>query len=587
MRIQANPLLSIVGLSLGLTLVGCDDTAGSPDSGTSAPDGGGDVDDSGAPAPDAEVPTDGAMDGSTMVPVPEGAPGGEGSGAPIVGCEDAERPAQRDEAAVALCEAVGGGRCWYVSPEGDDANDASFEAPLRTPQEAVRQAGPGDVIYLRGGVYDDANAHDSKVVSWGDSSAGTVRGLLSIGRVSLPAWAGGTTYDVASGTPSEPITVRSFPGERACASGAGNIRVGSLSQETAYWNIENITVHQGAINIGGGTGNASDPRNQTHDIVVRGNEVYEYATSGGGNPGLVRVNRGDGGGPYAITVESNILHDLIPIDDGVTHDWRTTTDGQHFGAITTLSCETYIEDCGGNGELTIRNNHIYHVPQAFFFKNPAEGPFDISGNVIHDFGSLGQWSPSNITFDGNLVVGGGRIRLGGSGGPFDQGEVFERMGHHFTARNNTLIGVDQFLEFRVWATGHTIRGNVFSGLTTAIAERDYNHMGLIYQAEYVREVPQAADIADSQIATDNDFDDNCYVTDVTDFIAYGRRHDTGLDHLTLDEARARLGHELNSDIVGNTAEVFVDPTRGDYSSAEGGACAGRGAVVPAWALDLP
>lgn len=185
---------------------------------------------------------------------PTDIPGGPPGSAPIVGCDDAERPARRDPEATAVCEAVDGGRCWYVSPEGDDSHAGDFGSPFGTPQAAVRLAGPGDVIYLRGGVYTDANAHDVQPVSWSDPSRGTRRGFISIRSVLLPDWAGGENYSVAVGEPEAPITIRSLPGERACASGVGDILIGSggQAQEVSFWTVEGITLHQGAVIVEGG-----------------------------------------------------------------------------------------------------------------------------------------------------------------------------------------------------------------------------------------------------------------------------------------------------------------------------------------------
>ncbi len=578
-------------VTVAVLLIGCGDGE-EPDAGPG---------DAGVPPTDASQDaaidaSDASTDSGTLPPIPEGAPGGPRSAAPVVGCEDAERPARRDESSVEVCEAEAPGRCWYISPEGEDTNDGSFGAPFGTPQAAVRQAGPGDIIYLRGGVYGDDNAHPRSAVSWDDESRGTRRGFISAQRISLPGWVGSPSYTVASGTAEAPITVRSFPGERACASGAGSITLGWGGEDgvdNAYWRIENITVKGAPIGVGGGAGDGADPRNQVHDIVIQGNEVYDYTTGGGDNPGLVRVNRGDGGGPYRITVESNILHDLSSIDpDGVTRDWSTAMDAQHFGAVTTLSCETYRGlACGGNGEITIENNHIYRVPQAFFFKNPAAGPVIIRGNVIHQVGSLGKWSPSNILLENNLIYGGGGgARLGGTGGPVED-EIFDRVGHNLVLRNNTFIGFDTLVEFRNYASGHTIRGNVVQGLTLSMSERSWNNMGYVYEAQgWIRPDP-TAEITASRLAMGNDFDDNCFVTGVADFIAYGRRYDPGtgteLTHLSLADARSTLSFELSSDVVSSPAEAFVDFDAGDYRVSSSGGCAGRGATVPDWAPSLP
>ncbi len=558
--------------------------------GTVAEGGPGDAGDDGGGGPG-----EGGMgDGGGVGPGPDlPEPGGPRSRAPVVGCNGAERPARRLASVEPVCEAVGGGRCWYVSPEGSDMPDGSFARPFAVPQEAVRRAGPGDVVYLRGGVYGEANAHVSSVPRWGDPSAGVNRGLLTIRRVSLPGWAGGESYAVRPGTEEAPILVRSFPGERACSDGAGGIRIGESGMDgvdMAYWRIEGITLVGAPIEIGGGSGNAAMPINQVHDIMVRYNEVFAYVTPGGGNPGLVRVNRGDGGGPYEIRIQANILHDLVPIDpDGVQRDWSTTNDTQHFGAVTTLSCETYLgPGCGGNGSVYIEGNHIYRVPQAFFFKNPARGPVVIQGNVVHDIRALGQWSPSNILLENNLFHGGaGLARIGGTGGPVED-EVFERLGHNLTVRNNTFVGFDQVIEFRIFASGHTIHGNVVQGLAIPYAERGWNNMGFVFQAQSWIRPDTAARIEDSQLARDNDFDDNCFVTPVEDFLAYGRRRrtDSGTDltHLTLAQARERLGFDVASDRVDDPSAVFEDFAAGNYRVRSDGPCAGRGAEVPDWAL---
>ena len=46
----------------------------------------------------------------------------------------------------------GGGRAFYVSPDGDDDNPGTVERPWRT-MSRVNELRPGDTLYLRGGVY--------------------------------------------------------------------------------------------------------------------------------------------------------------------------------------------------------------------------------------------------------------------------------------------------------------------------------------------------------------------------------------------------------------------------------------------------
>ena len=78
---------------------------------------------------------------------------------------------------------------YTVAPWGSDAADGSHERPLRSLAEAAGRVQPGDVIVLRGGTYDGV----------GGSAYVTIR---------------------LSGTAAAPITVRSFPGERAVIDGS-------------------------------------------------------------------------------------------------------------------------------------------------------------------------------------------------------------------------------------------------------------------------------------------------------------------------------------------------------------------------------
>lgn len=85
---------------------------------------------------------------------------------------------------VALQRAMSPGRGLYVdSKKGDDANTGQRDAPWRSISHAVDQLEPGDVLYLRGGVY-----HDHVTVA-------------------------------VRGTRNKPITIRSFPGEVAVIDG--------------------------------------------------------------------------------------------------------------------------------------------------------------------------------------------------------------------------------------------------------------------------------------------------------------------------------------------------------------------------------
>jgi hypothetical protein len=82
---------------------------------------------------------------------------------------------------------------FYVAPNGVDSADGSLERPLRTLTQAAHRARPGDVIMLRGGIYDTVG---------------------SIAYTSL----------TLHGTPDAPITIRSYPGEHAIIDGSRHRR---------------------------------------------------------------------------------------------------------------------------------------------------------------------------------------------------------------------------------------------------------------------------------------------------------------------------------------------------------------------------
>jgi len=45
------------------------------------------------------------------------------------------------------------GSAYYVAPDGSNANDGSINSPWATIQYAIEHSGPGDIVYLRDGVY--------------------------------------------------------------------------------------------------------------------------------------------------------------------------------------------------------------------------------------------------------------------------------------------------------------------------------------------------------------------------------------------------------------------------------------------------
>lgn len=87
---------------------------------------------------------------------------------------------------------------YFVSTSGSDSNDGRSEAsPFRSLQHAARLVGPGDVVWVRGGVYSSNIAFEQ------------------------------------SGSAGSPIVFESFPGECAILDGSGQSRLERLQ----FWNL--------------------------------------------------------------------------------------------------------------------------------------------------------------------------------------------------------------------------------------------------------------------------------------------------------------------------------------------------------------
>jgi hypothetical protein len=102
------------------------------------------------------------------------------------------------------CEAAPDGADLYVAPDGDDENAGTASAPLATLQAALERAAAGDLIYMRGGMYQPTEQ----------------------------------THIRVEGTAEAPIVIQAQPGESVTIDGRalpdGDIDGGS----TATWNLD-------------------------------------------------------------------------------------------------------------------------------------------------------------------------------------------------------------------------------------------------------------------------------------------------------------------------------------------------------------
>ncbi len=94
---------------------------------------------------------------------------------------------------------------YYVSPDGSDQNNGALSMPWQTLAHALQELSPGDVLNLRQGTYYE---HTIKIS--------------------------------ATGTLSEPITIQSFPGERAVIDGGAPFFADAPNTE---WELVNADLH--------------------------------------------------------------------------------------------------------------------------------------------------------------------------------------------------------------------------------------------------------------------------------------------------------------------------------------------------------
>jgi hypothetical protein len=114
---------------------------------------------------------------------------------------------------------------FYVSLTGNDANDGSLVNPFRTLQHAINLVAPGDVIYMRGGLYAEA-------------------ATISIARGN-------------NGTAASPKEIIAYNNEEVILNFAAQTEVSNnrgLSVNGHYWHLKGLIVEQAGDNgifIGG------------------------------------------------------------------------------------------------------------------------------------------------------------------------------------------------------------------------------------------------------------------------------------------------------------------------------------------------
>ncbi|MFA6908664.1 MAG: Ig-like domain-containing protein [Patescibacteria group bacterium] len=447
---------------------------------------------------------------------------------------------------------------YYVAPNGNNANNGSINAPYLTFEPALRRAVAGDTIYARAGTYDYDNA----------MSAGQgVRNFISIQNVT------GEYADIDNGAAGNPIVVRNYPGETPILNmNDSRFNLTTMNhpaviiREKSYWTIDGFEIVNGNVSLNAySDGNATVNGSLTHDITIQNSNIHHLTLESSENHGLILINRGDNGGAYNISILNNQLHDFYEASH--PGQWENTGLGSiHLGALTTLSCQSYVGfGCGHTGSITFSGNTVYHVPQAFFFKNPTEGPVMISDNIIHDTESLGTLITSNVTMNHNLVynVDQGWNYVGRDG---LTAQLYTISGQNAVVTNNTFVGLGQLFNI-VNGTNHNVQRNVFFGMPDRVPGAGYDTMAYITKSGTY---PDPSNVANS-ILQDITSNNNCFITPFADFQMVQRHVNATQEHYTHQDATATFGYDANSTFItqSNAASIFTNPGANDYSLLPG------------------
>jgi parallel beta-helix repeat protein len=283
---------------------------------------------------------------------------------------------------------------FYLSPQGDDSNDGSYNAPWQTPQHAADNAPSGATIYLRAGTYH----------------------YFTISRPQL--------------------TFTSYPGESVIFTGNGQEQHTIMIRDTSHVTIQGLTIQDNNVDYGTGI-HIEDAQN----ILIRNNLIQGHQGFG-----IVIKNSSD------VIVQENELTDnanaievrygsagVLLLNNLVHHNQRDVDSGR-----AAMGINFYYT----TGPVTAQGNWLWenHTidrpdPGGSAFEIYAASNVIITGNTIWDnetvleTGTDSDKTPcSDITFTRNLVYRGSR----------QQGLILRCASNSLIA-HNTFDGLDNYV----------------------------------------------------------------------------------------------------------------------------------------------
>jgi hypothetical protein len=283
-----------------------------------------------------------------------------------------------------------GGQTFYVAPDGSDSAAGTMAAPFRSMERAADAAGGGDVVYLRGGVYKQAE------------------------NVS------------ASGDAGNPVVFMAYPGEQPILDGDG-LGLGEKDSVLQLYEPRHVVVSGLEIRNSPGRGvqiidgqdvvirecTIHDVGQKAlglngHDVVAERNVIYNAvmanrnsAASGGWASGVTTQLLEDGSHPTNIVFRGNLVHDV----------WGECIDALYVEGMTIVGNE--FRDCFSVGiyldtarSVRVEGNVIRAVNQAYR-RNGGSGK--LADGILMGSEAIDSAAPDfgahDVVIANNIVLG--------------------------------------------------------------------------------------------------------------------------------------------------------------------------------------
>lgn len=271
------------------------------------------------------------------------------------------------------------GASYYVATNGTDTGAGTIGDPWRTVERALSAAQAGTTINLRRGTYTEK---------------------IDVGR---------------SGTAGNPITLRSYPGERATLNGrlkvtGSYVRVADLTfvgrtsanpnEVVVYFSgASHVELSGSEVRSGALSGvYLGDPGDSTSDVFVLGNWIHDNGTHAGLDHGI-----------YASSVRGGLIANNV-IESNLAYGIQLYTDAQNVTVVdNTIVGNGYAGVLvGGNGSVVSSNNTIVNNVVAFNTREGvrgySEGPVG-KNNLVHDNVGYGNGGSGDFPASGPAAVG--------------------------------------------------------------------------------------------------------------------------------------------------------------------------------------